>query len=81
MPENHRPTYWSAKDLPPWTDAYRYVPADAGPFEPPDDEDRRWAAANNDDFHDDGPVPDHVIDQAAEEAEAQDRYERGLDPG
>ena len=79
MPENPR-RYQSAKEWPTWTDAYRYIPADAGPYIPPGEADREWAAANNDEFHDDGPVPDHVIDQAARESESLRRMENGFPP-
>ena len=80
MAGNPRRRFQSAKEWPPWTDAFRYILTDAGPYMPPGEADREWAATNNADSHDDGPVPDRLIDRAAEEAEAQDRYERGFGP-
>ena len=80
MPRNHRPTYRSANDWPPWTDAYRWEPTDAGPSEPIGEEDRRWAAENpiRLDSHTDDPTPDDVLERSAREAEFQDGYENGF---
>jgi hypothetical protein len=45
----------------------------------PTEADPQWAAENlnGDDFHTDEPTPDDVLDQLAEDAEAQSRYEQG----
>lgn len=63
-----------ADEWPPWTDEDIW---ELGP----DPADSQWAAENlNDDWHADETIPDEVLDQRAEEAEAQDLYERGLLP-
>jgi hypothetical protein len=60
-----------AEDWPSWTDADTW---ELGP----DPADSQWVAENlNEDWHDDGPVPDDFYDQRAEESKARDRLERG----
>src|SRR4051812_17410413 len=67
----------SAAQWPAWTDEYRWElgPESHGPSEA----DALWAAENlnGDDYHTDEPTPDEVLDQLAEDAEAQSRYEHG----
>ena len=73
MPESPR-RYQSAREWPPWTDAYRFIPADAGPYIPPGEADREWAATNGNETE----IRD--IDQAAGESESLDRMENGFPP-
>jgi hypothetical protein len=70
-----RSRFASAADWPPWTDADTW---ELGPD--PSDEDRRWAAdhLNGDDCQTDEPTPLEVLELAADEAEAQDRLDRGI---
>lgn len=67
-----RVSYNSARDWPAWTDAEVWEPTD---------EDRQWAAQHlNADYDADEPVPDHVLDALAGEADAVDLMSRGIRP-
>jgi hypothetical protein len=65
-----RRRYQSPQDWPSWTDDVRFVPSDA---------DVAWASQNLNDGvgHADVNPPDSYYDDLAEQAEHQDRLERG----
>jgi hypothetical protein len=67
------PTPGTADGWPAWTDEDRWVPTDE-----PSADDRRWAAEQNTDWHDQDAEDDADFDRRAEDAAAVDALELGL---
>ena len=62
----------AAQDWPDWTDAWTWE------LGPPTEADAVWWSEQNDTWDADDEPPDAYWDQLAQEAEAQDRIDRGL---